>query len=54
MEFVNHPSYYGGAENPYEVIKVIEAWGLDNNFDLATVIKFSFCDFSKQYPITLF
>lgn len=40
MEFVNHPSYYGGAENPYEVIKVIEAWGLDNNFDLATVIKY--------------
>ena len=27
-------------ENPYEVIKVIEAWGLDNNFDLATVIKY--------------
>lgn len=40
MEFVNHPSYYGGAGNPYEVIKVIEAWGLDNNFDLATVIKY--------------
>ena len=40
MELVNHPLYYGGKDNPYEVIKVIEAWGLDNNFDLATVIKY--------------
>lgn len=23
---VNHPSHYGGADNPYEAIKVIEAW----------------------------
>jgi ribosomal protein S6 len=23
-ENVNHPAHYGGAENPYEVIKVIE------------------------------
>jgi hypothetical protein len=23
---VDHPSHYGGAENPYEVIKVLEAW----------------------------
>lgn len=27
-ETVNHPSHYGGAENPYEHIKVVEAWGL--------------------------
>lgn len=26
---VDHPAHYGGAENPYECIKVIEAWGLD-------------------------
>ncbi|WP_283196569.1 DUF3310 domain-containing protein [Rhizobium sp. BT04] len=26
VEAVNHPSHYGGAENPYEVIKVLENW----------------------------
>jgi hypothetical protein len=25
---VDHPTHYGGADNPYEVIKVIEAWHL--------------------------
>lgn len=25
-ETVDHPSHYGGADNPYEVIKVLEAW----------------------------
>jgi len=25
-EAVNHPDHYGGADNPYEVIKVLEAW----------------------------
>lgn len=25
-ERVNHPIYYGGKDNPYEVIKVMEAW----------------------------
>ena len=37
---VNHPSYYGGKDNPYETIKVIEAWGLDDNFDLGNTIKY--------------
>jgi len=23
---VNHPGHYGGADNPYETIKVLEAW----------------------------
>ena len=23
---INHPSHYGGEDNPYEVIKVLEAW----------------------------
>jgi hypothetical protein len=27
-EAVNHPAHYGGADNPYEAIKVIEAWKL--------------------------
>lgn len=30
--------YYGGSDNPYEAIKVIEAWGL--NFSLGNVIKY--------------
>lgn len=37
-ETVNHPAHYGGADNPYEVIKVIEAWGL--GFCLGNVIKY--------------
>lgn len=35
---VNHPSHYGGADNPYEAIKVIEAWGL--NFHLGNTVKY--------------
>ena len=35
---VNHPAHYGGADNPYEVIKVIEAWGL--NFHLGNTVKY--------------
>ncbi|KAJ8135477.1 hypothetical protein OY671_011310 [Metschnikowia pulcherrima] len=26
MSAVDHPQHYGGAENPYEVIKVSQAW----------------------------
>jgi hypothetical protein len=33
-----HPSYYGGADNPYEAIKVIQAWGL--GFELGNVAKY--------------
>lgn len=35
---VNHPKHYGGAENTYEAIKVIEAWDLD--FCLGNTIKY--------------
>jgi len=35
---VNHPSHYGGEENPYEAIKVIEAWDL--GFNLGNVVKY--------------
>lgn len=38
MNNVNHPSHYGGEDNPYEAIKVIEAWKLD--FSLGNVIKY--------------
>ena len=37
-EQVNHPNHYGGNNNPYEAIKVIEAWNLD--FCLGNVIKY--------------
>jgi rRNA maturation protein Nop10 len=35
---VDHPQYYGGADDPYEAIKVIEAWGL--GFHLGNVLKY--------------
>ena len=35
---VNHPRHYGGIDNPYEAIKVIESWDL--NFNLGNVIKY--------------
>lgn len=37
-EAVNHPAHYGGADNPYEAIKVIEAWGL--GFCLGNTVKY--------------
>jgi hypothetical protein len=35
---VNNPRHYGGGDNPYEAIKVIEAWELD--FHLGNVVKY--------------
>lgn len=37
-ETVNNPQHYGGANNPYEVINVIEAWELD--FTEGNIIKY--------------
>jgi hypothetical protein len=37
-EAVNNPSHYGGVDNPYEAIKVIDAWDL--NFNLGNTIKY--------------
>lgn len=37
-EKVNHPLHYGGGENIYETINVIEAWGLD--FCLGNAVKY--------------
>jgi len=37
-EFVDHPLHYGGKDNPYETIKVIEAWELD--FCLGNTLKY--------------
>jgi hypothetical protein len=38
LQAINHPQHYGGAENTYEAIKVIEAWEL--GFCLGNVIKY--------------
>lgn len=37
-ELVNHPNHYGGKDNPYEAIKVIENWKL--GFCLGNTIKY--------------
>lgn len=37
-EKVNHPDHYGGKDNPYEAIKVIEAWEL--GFNLGNTVKY--------------
>lgn len=37
-DMVNHPAHYGGADNPYEAIKVIDAWQL--GFALGNTVKY--------------
>lgn len=37
-ETIHHPQHYGGGDNPYEAIKVIEAWGL--GFHLGNTVKY--------------
>ena len=37
---VNNPQHYGGKDNPYEVIKVCEAWELDKDAYLFNVVKY--------------
>jgi len=37
-ERVDHPLHYGGKDDPYEAIKVIEAWGL--GFNLGNTVKY--------------
>ena len=37
-EAVNNPKHYGGKDNPYEAIKVIEAWEL--GFCLGNTVKY--------------
>ena len=38
-ETVNHPAHYGG-DTPYEVIKVLEAWGLNANARRWNAVKY--------------
>ena len=37
-EMINHPNHYGGENNVYESIKVIDAWGL--GFSLGNTVKY--------------
>jgi hypothetical protein len=37
-EMVNHPNHYGGKNNEYESIKVIDAWEL--GFSLGNTVKY--------------
>lgn len=37
-EWVDSPKHYGGKDNPYEAIKVIEAWDL--GFNLGNTVKY--------------
>lgn len=39
-ELVTHPDHYGGKDNPYEVIKIAEATGLDQDAYLFNVLKY--------------
>ena len=37
-DMVVHPTHYGGKDNPYEAIKVIEAWEV--GFNLGNTLKY--------------
>ena len=37
-QIIDGPKHYGGKDNTYEAIKVIDAWGLD--FALGNVVKY--------------
>lgn len=39
-EAVDGPAHYGGKNNVYETVKVIEAWGLDKDYFLGNVVKY--------------
>lgn len=46
---VDHPSHYRGKDDPYEAIKVIEAWKL--NFSLGSVLKYICRRDAKDSPL---
>ncbi len=49
MSNVNHPDHYGGADDPFETIKIIEALGL--GFHLGNALKY-ICRAGKKDPQT--
>jgi Protein of unknwon function (DUF3310) len=38
VDRINHPAHYGGVDDPYETIKVVEAWHL--GFHLGNTVKY--------------
>jgi hypothetical protein len=40
VEKIQHPQHYGGKDNPYEVIKVLAAWGLVESAYLWNAVKY--------------
>lgn len=46
-EAVAHPQHYGGVNDPYEHIKVVEAWGL--GYNLGNCTKY-ICRAGKKHP----
>ena len=48
-EKVNHPPHYGSADSPYEVIKIIEHFGL--GFHLGNVVKYILRVEYKNAPV---
>tara|TARA_R100000005_G_C4808206_1_gene96066 strand:+ start:218 stop:433 length:216 start_codon:yes stop_codon:yes gene_type:complete len=47
---VSHPNHYGGADNVFEAINVIEAWNA--NFNIGNVLKYiARCDKKHSDPI---
>ena len=48
-EAVDHPDHYGGGDNPYEAIKVIEAWEL--GFCLGNAVKYISRAHKKGTPL---
>ena len=39
-ELVTHPEHDGGEDNPYEVVKIAEATGIDKDAYLFNVLKY--------------
>ncbi len=48
-EKIDHPRHYGSKDDPYEAIKVIEAWGL--GFNLGNAVKYICRAEKKGSPI---
>jgi hypothetical protein len=40
IDNINHPPHYGGENNPYEVIKIIDAQGWGVEFSLGNALKY--------------
>lgn len=52
VDIVNNAPHYGGKDNPYEVVKVLEAWELDKSAYLWNTVKY-IARSGKKTPDTL-